>query len=417
MLWKRPNTRVSIEESYEIKVYPTNSILNGPITFNIPSQQSGMLWEIDVETQFKVLKGDADLSDTDNVSIVNNFSNALWELVDIVLGDRIDITQSMRNSYAYQSYFNTILNTDPNREDIMKATQLFVMDSGKTREDSMIFSGANIKNKGASQRAKKIANSNPLTIIGKLHCPLINCSKALPTALPLRITLTKNSDAFLLLSSGSGYKVHLSSVHLRAKYIKPAPPFLALIENRLMKEPAPYHVCKPELIVRPIPEGSHVLRLNHIFPGKLPHHAFFCVQTVASFEGTFTTNPFAFVPFTKFQFYCDGKPYFVDTLEASEDDDYAPYLHQLYKSLGMDLHGQCLVNSDNFEQNFILGLTLSPDREGTVPHGYISPQLEASTRLEIELGETAEEDLVLIVYALYDRLININGDRAVDIIE
>eukprot|EP00116_Pleurobrachia_bachei_P001610 sb/3461872/ len=323
--------------------------------------------------------------------------------VDVVLADRVDITQSMRNSYAYQSYFNNI-STDPNRDDFLKATQMFIMDSGKTRDDSMIFSGSNIKNKGAEERAKKISKSKQITTVGKLHCPLLNSSKALPTGLPLRITLSKNNDGFLLMSEQEGYRIHLNSVHLRAKFIKPASPFLSLIESRLLKEPAPYHVCKPELIIRPIPEASQVLRLNNIFPGKLPHHAFFCVQSVASFEGAHNSNPFAFIPFTKFQFYCDGKPYFVDALEPGDDNDYAPYLHQLYKSLGMDLHGRCLVNSENFEQNFIVGLSLSPDREGTVPHSYISPQYDASTRLEIDLGSNATEDLVLIVYALYDRI-------------
>ena len=415
MLWNRPKTRVSVEESYEIRVYPTNSILNGPITFNIPPQQSGMLWEIDIETRFCVKKGDEKLTSADSVSVVNNISNAMWELVDIVLSDRVDITQSMRNSYAYQSYFNTILSTNPDREDFLKATQLFVMDKGESHEESLHFSGVNIKNQGAADRTKRIAESKEVCVVGKLHCPLLNCSKALPTALPLRITLSRNNDDFLLLSSESGYKIHLTSVHLKAKFLKPALPFLSLIETRMLKDPVPYHVCKPELIVRPISKGSQMVRLNHIFPGKLPHHAFFCVQTVNCFEGKNNTNPFAFVKFIKFQFYCDGKPYFIDPLEV--DDDYTPYLHQLYKALGMELHGRCMVNSENFGQNFILGLSLSPDREGTVPHGYISPQYEASTRLELDLGSAAEEDLVLIVYSLYDRLISIDSNRAVNIVE
>ena len=337
MLWNVPKTRISVEESYEIKVYPTNSILNGPITFNIPPQQSGMLWEIDVETKFCVKKGKDKLTSADNVSVVNNISNAMWELVDVVLSDRVDITQSMRNSYAYQSYFNTILNTDPDREDFLKATQLFIMDKGKTHDESMSFSGVDIKNQGAADRTKRIAESKEVCVVGKLHCPLLNCSKALPTALPIRITLSKNSDDFLLLSSAGGYTIDLKSVHLRAKFLKPALPFQSLIETRMLKEPVPYHICKPELIVRPIAKESQMVRLNHIFSGKLPHHAFFCVQTVASFEGTQDSNPFAFVKFDKFQFYCDGKPYFIDALET--DGDNTPYLHQLYKSLGMKCMG------------------------------------------------------------------------------
>ena len=41
--------------------------------------------------------------------------------------------QSMRNSYAYQTFFNYILNSDSNREDNLFSTQLFEMDSGDTK--------------------------------------------------------------------------------------------------------------------------------------------------------------------------------------------------------------------------------------------------------------------------------------------
>eukprot|EP00116_Pleurobrachia_bachei_P005573 sb/3465835/ len=370
------------------------------------------------------MKGNSEITSEDNISVINNIANAMWELVEVTLADRVDIMQSMRNSYAYQSYFNTVLNTHPDRSDYLFQAQLFKMDSGQTKSDSetLEFTGENIKNQAASERSKKIKTSDEVSVSSKLHCPLVTSYKALPPNLPVKITLTKSGDNFLLLSAKPGYTIKLSEVFLKVKFIKPVPKILSLIEERLATEAAPYHISKPELIVRPITQTGRVFRMNHIFTGKLPHHAFFCVQKSDDFDGKINTNPFAFVPFNKFQLYIDGKPYFSDALESKPTNgrytNNADYLNQLYESLGLDIKGQCLITSENFEQNFIVGISLAKDRIGITPHGYISPQYESSTQLEIDLGsESTTEGLILIVYAVYDRLVKIHGDRSVEIIE
>ena len=54
-----------------------------------------------------------------DVSVVNNFASSLWGHVDIQFDDSVDITQSMKNAYAYQTYFINILNSDSRREDTL----------------------------------------------------------------------------------------------------------------------------------------------------------------------------------------------------------------------------------------------------------------------------------------------------------
>ena len=43
-----------------------------------------------------------------DVSVVNNFANSLWGQVDIQFDDRVDVTQIMRNAYAYKSFLNHV---------------------------------------------------------------------------------------------------------------------------------------------------------------------------------------------------------------------------------------------------------------------------------------------------------------------
>ena len=429
LLWREASTQVAVKETYELKIYPVSSLYNeGMINFDIPGQPMGMMSNIDIITTFKVKKGAINMIDENNCTVVNNFANSLWELVDVKLANRVDLMQSMRNSYAYQTFFNYILNSDSNREDYLFSTQLFKMDSGDTKADSesTVFKGDNIINQGAAERADRIANSKSVTVCSRLHCPLLTTSKALPTNMDLRVSLSRNSNDFLLIADANDYKVHIEDVHLNVTYIRPHDIFLSMIEERLAKNAAPYFITKPELIIKPISQSGRMVRINNLFQGKLPKFAFFCIQRSKDFEGSVDTNPFTFIPFGKFQLYLNGVPYFNDGLEIDYQTkntekiyrENRTYLEQMYKTIGKHARGCGLLNSLNFQQNFIVAVSLTNDRSSSLS-SYLSPQAEASSQLEIDFGYDINitEDLILMIYAVFDRVIKISGTREIEIIE
>ena len=118
----------------------------------------------------------------------------------------------------------------------------------------------------------------------------------------------------------------------------------------------------------------------------------------------------------------NGVPYFTDSLEISytEIDDTKRYidcgssLRLLYRTIGKDLRGDCLINSENFQLNFIVGTSFSAGRSSTNAR-HLNLHESASTYLEIDMGinATVPEDMILIIYALYDRQIQIDGNRSI----
>ena len=476
LLWNDRPTQISIQETYNLKVWPITNILNeGPINFNIPPQPKGMMTDINVVTKFKIQNNGVDITEAQkSLSVVNNFANALWSLVDVKVDDRVDLTQSMKNSYVYSTFFNHALNSQTDREDYLFYNELFKMDEGGTKKDEEASSkSAEYKrifwkydseeydpllkqilelepndakktekteafkknpitwktigeNKAACLRSKRIFDGNSVTLNSKLQCPLFNTSKCLPTNMKIRVSLTKNSDEFLLLTNaGSKFNIHIEDVYLDVTYYRPRDQILQVIEERLQKDPAPYFVSRPELILKPISNASKIIRLTDIFHEKIPPYAFFCLQKSSDFEGKFETNPFTFIPFKKFQFYINGSPYFTDLLEVSRIDkygiwhDFGDYLRQLYHTIGKDLKGNCLINSSNFQLNFMVGMSFGADRSSTSDK-HLNLQENASTYLEIDMGikeSEIPEDMILITYAVYDRQIQIDGDRKVRIIE
>lgn len=470
LLWNDKPTQVSVQETYNHKVWPSSNILNdGPINFTIPPQPKGMMRDINIVTTFKIQADGKDIVETQkSLSVVNNFANSLWSLVKVTLDDRVDIMQSMKNSYPYTTFFNHALNSGSDREDYLLYNELFCMDTGGKKENVNVNATSksqpealnyllhmlgkmktnakkdanvalndtvvewlktvpanSIFNEGAQYRSERVKDGQTVKLSSKLQVPLFNTSKCLPTNMKIRISLVKNSDDFLLFSNqDSTFNVSLLDVYLDVEYFRPRDAILQVIEDRLQKEPAPYFVSRPEIIIKPIPNATKIIRLNDIFHDKIPPYVFCCLQKSIDFEGKRSTNPFTFIPFKKFQFYVNGLPYFTNALELTDIKDgvsygFGEYLQQLYRTVGKDLKGNCLINSKNFGSHFMVGISFGADKSSTVDK-HLNLQENASTYVEIDMGineSDVPEDMLFIAYAVYDRQIQIDGNRSIRIIE
>ena len=77
----------------------------------------------------------------------------------------------------------------------------------------------------------------------------------------IRISLTKNSDSFLLLSEDDGFRVVIEDCYLNVTYIRLHEAFLDQIRDRMQREPAPYFIERPEIIIKPIKESLMVIKM------------------------------------------------------------------------------------------------------------------------------------------------------------
>ena len=426
LMWDIRPTQTSIEEKYEINVYPAtiyDGTYGAPIDFDLPSQPNGCLYDIDISTTWQVKKGDAILAANDNVSIINNFSNALWSYVDIQVGNRVNIMQSMEQAYGYQTFFNTVLNSSSNRTDYLYQVETFFMDTGDDKNDAecVIFfddDKTKIKNKGGEKRANRIKLSREITSKTKLHTPLLNHSKVLPPNMNIKVTLAKNKDKFLLLSGTGDHKVVIKSAHLICTYLRPKEVVLNLMEERLKQTPALYDIEYPQISMKTIPINSTQYTLYDFFPSKLPKAAFFALIASSDLAGGYKKNPFTFHRLTSFQLFVDNREFFnfpIKFVDRQNDTlDFSQAYIQLFKTLGLDRSGDCLINSENFNINYMIGAVLTADKSHL---NHLNLQKTADVRVELELDGAATEPMVLVTYALYDKLYSIDSDRQLKITE
>ena len=89
-------------------------------------------------------------------------------------------------------------------------------------------------NPAASKKSTLFNNGKSVTLSSKFHCPLLNTTKCLPTNMNLRISLTKNTNDFLLLCHvDTGYSLIIEDCYLNVTYYRVRDEILELIEERL----------------------------------------------------------------------------------------------------------------------------------------------------------------------------------------
>ena len=140
-LWSMPLTDISIDSVYDVKVNPLAAPDNvNPIHFNILPQQIGALSDVEIHCKFRVLRHNNEATAVqDDVSVINNIAGGLWNFVDVNVGDSGNIMQSMNLSYAFQTYFEKILNHSSNRVDHLENSELFIMDVGVNKATAEVI--------------------------------------------------------------------------------------------------------------------------------------------------------------------------------------------------------------------------------------------------------------------------------------
>ena len=428
-LWDITTTQVGIKESRIINYYPLTSIDNtDTITFHVPAQPKLFLDFIEVVTKIKI---DNVPRDEPQVSVISNLANSLWKNVSVVIGG-VNITQSFDYSYAISTFFDTVLNNPPDRVDTLLYQQGFFMDKADSKGDSeslIIYkteavaaagdvaavAAKDVKNHSTAKRIERFMINDDIptrrygTLIAPLSCSLFQQHKLLPDNLDIKVALSKKDPSFCLYGpNNTEAKLELTNVYLKCHYKLPVDEALEGIEMRLKDEPCRFEADDKIVTFRQIPYQAKTYKFHNLFTGRLPKYFICGVNNRAAYSGAAHRNPWTFFPLAKAQCWVNGEAYYPKEAEGQEE-----LYNNLQESLGYKLRGSSLITPDNFNIHNILTFPLTADR--TVRH-HMNLMTTGVVDLEIELEGRAGLDYCLIIYAIYDRLVEIDSFRQIKVL-
>ena len=411
--WEILQTQTPIKSVKKVDYHPINSLSSSDtINFDLPSLSNFMLKTVQIVTTVQVEK-DGALPTKDQCFLVSSPAQSLWKHVEVTLNNRISLMNPMAQSYNLESFFETIFNENEDRSDKLFAEQGFLLDDTATKAESETLD--TLKDSvNASKRSQKVTKSS-ITFIVDLNCSLTRQGKLLPTNLPITISLTKNKASYSLIHVDGDFDLNIKSVFLRVTYVEPTSSYLDAFNALLRKKKAIYECGMGEISTFSVPSGNTRHVFTNMFTGKLPHFMVFAIQDRSALAGDSKKNPYTFHPFKSIQIFVNNQEYFPELLECNiENDDFTLMFNHFNEALGYDKRGSCLINSKNFKSHFMVPVVLSPDRTVNLHHNL---QEIVDFKVLINFVGAAPNDQVLMVYSSIEKLVTIDLDRSVEIVQ
>ncbi|XP_075784913.1 uncharacterized protein F54H12.2-like [Pelodiscus sinensis] len=409
-------TQTSIENSYYVEIPPLSALtVNTPLEFFISGHGDHYL---DLNNTLlhvccRVVKADGtDLDDDERVALTNYPIAALFNQLDVTLGDRL-ISQS-NNCYPYRAMIELILNYGHGALKTQFSTGGFQKDTMGLLENTAL---AGVRNEGFQRQAKLTSNSRKLDLLGVLHSDLFFQEKLLLNGVDLKIKLTRSKDAFCLMSGNAAenYKVHIILAALFVKRVKVTPGVRLGHAEALMTANAKYPVDRVGLKVFSIPAGSRVSNQKNLFLGQLPKQLVIGFVDNDAFSGSYVKNPFNFKHYNInfVALYVDGEQVPAKPLQPDfENGNCVREYLQLVQATGK--HGKDLaliIDREEFARGYTLfAFDLSPDQEGADHYSMIKT---GNLRAEIRFATALESTINMIVYGVFDNVLEVNHRRNV----
>ena len=456
---------VSKEKSVYLTFSPVAPLKYGsPIEFNImPNSMMYMdLKNIKLYLRVKITKLDgSNIGPNEEVSMVNYPIASLFRQVDLYLQQQIVCSSS--TAYPYRAIIEALLESDwSDLNGPMKNGLLIKDDAGKM--DSASLRG-NV-NSGFQDRADMASESREFELMGKLHIDLFRQHRYLLNNVQVTIKMSQTSEEFRLMrpevpsplvvdprtvsmeddagdaddqaqpagdtsSTASGapaggnsntpstpaqYRVEIVMAQLKVPMAKPTPAMMFGHERGLKKRPTVYPFERTEIKTAAIPAGMCQWPLENLFLSAQPKRLLVTLVPSAAFNGDYTRNPFNFHHF-KVNYIClsiDGSCVPSQAFQPDYDNDFFLEAYDSLFSIAPDerigrTRKITTIQREHYKNGYCMYL-FNLDG-GTQGSPYVQPQVIGLNKLDIRFAERLTEPVTVILYAVYNSVLEIDRVR------
>lgn len=350
----------------------------------------------------KKITGTGTDSKTEKVACVNNLLHSLFSQIQVTINGR-NVTGN-GDCYPYRCFIETILNFSKESANTHLTSTMFYPDDGTL--------DASDDNSGFLTREKKLKKT--VELYGKLHADILNSPILLGYGTELKIRLTRAPAAFVLLSNNpkSSMDFEISDATLYVKNVTPAPSVMSAHARILsMGSTWKYHTNRVDLRTHTISANESSATLDNVLIGTIPKLLVVGFVDNQAFSGHPTSNPFKLEHFDYNYFALK-----VNGIQVP-GDAFTPNFaegrfQRVYQTLFTETHIKNgpltnMITESMFNAGYSLVVfDLSPDSSGTESHTSLARQ--GSVRFDIRFAKPLAKAITVLVYAVYDGLIEID---------
>ena len=347
----------------------------------------------------------------DVVTMINYPIASLYSQVDILLGGKV--ISSSTNNYAFRAYLETLLNYGEDAKKTQLGMGLFYQDT----PGQLNVLDPEGENSGLNERNEYGRLSRTVCLQGRIHSDIFNQGRLLINGVPLRITLHRQKNHFVLLSANQNadYKVKIIDIAFCLRKVQLTPHKFEEIQKRLEKGPALYHLNRVDIKTHSIAAGLTSLNWDNAILGQLPTRVFIGMIDNTAFTGSFTENPFNFQHnnISSIAVFMNGKSVPGNPLKMDfTSGDFLEGYNSLFLTAGKlnRDEGGTIARKDYARGFTLFGFDLTP----TLCHGeHQDFKQNGNLRILLEFKEALPRSTTVIVYAEFENTLSVYKSRQV----
>lgn len=196
----------------------------------------------------------------------------------------------------YRAYIETICSYGKEAAETHLSSSGFAMDAAEKFE-ALTAAAAG---KGTAKRIGQFAKSATVDFCTPLHSDILRVDKLLPNRMSMDISLTREADAFSIMTDEEGekYKIHIVGLRLHVRKIQCSEAYVGEVNRRLDEgQRARYPLTRSLVKTMAIPTGSLNVTLPNLYNGRMPQTVIVALVESTSFTGALKKNPFNFQHF------------------------------------------------------------------------------------------------------------------------
>ena len=407
-IFSKPQADVSILRREWVEVRPTGVLTDGSaVTFDVKGGEAYIdLKNTRIRTTVKVVGANGeDIPVTAKVGVINHLLHSMWNQVDL----RIQNTtiHPVGPYYPYKSFLDTITTATKEEQDTQLALSLYTKDYGTDMDDT---DPTSVNNLGLRERFQMTSGSKLVEMVGKLNIDFFNQERLLLNGIPIQVSLIPSRDRFTLMTKDNKveFKLKIVSVSLDVCMAHIAPCIALGQQTALLHANALYPTMQSHLNTFTIDRGHRTGWSDNLFLGKIPDKLYVCMVASAAYEGSFQRNPFNFQHFnlSYLSFLLNNQSVPAQPLQPQFDD-------KLYASSYDTLFTP--QNKPNITyRNYREGYAIFALQVASHFKNKIQPiEQRGNGRLLLKFDKPLPEHITVIVYGIFNSVVQIIGDRSV----
>lgn len=442
-LFNLPPTNTAVIKTMEVEHQPMSALQEGSAVEILVPALTNEYWDLHNSRLYMRVKmtrkNGNDMQANDVAAPINDIFNSFWKNVELKVGQK-EISHS-NSMHAYRSFIDHLLHDSdesltseremrllykdtagqldavnankPNPNQLIAGDDL-VLNAEKTALERSAADAA-LGNDGLYRRYRAVQESREVELLGALSIDLFEQERYLLPGVSMRLRLTRQNQAFMVMATGDDYQLQLLDIKLYMRKVTPAPGVILGHKDALAKTTAKYPVTSKKVTSVALPAGIHDKKTETIFEGQLPKRIAIAMVTAEAMSGAWTRNPFNFQHFglTKMQLEVNGEPVRSEALTPSvKDHRYIHCFETLFRGVNkLDGERGSIIKRSDWPKGYSLYVfDLTPDMDADDSYTLLKT---GTVRLDLQFGEPLGEAVNVVVYAEFDQLIEITAEHNV----